>query len=127
MTEDPQLEAAILLDAGSKTIAKLIEEKDAIEKEKAVMAALLDAKNEQIKEITRARDIACFNIADLTNQRSLLMQLVNDAMILIDYLVSDLGHAGLMPSVACGIAKQQWDQKVRKLLSLDARREPTRD
>jgi len=105
----------------------------ALEAEANVMAALLDAKTELLNqkdeelaklrtslgEVTRARDIACFNIADLNNQRSLLTQVVNDALVLIDYLVSDLHHAGVVPSVACGIAKKQLDEKTKRLFRKD--------
>jgi len=132
-----EAEAAILLEAGSKVIAQQMEEISdlkeqilctdeqfkkkihALEAEANVMAAMLDAKNEQIKEVTRARDIACFNIADLNNQRSLLTQLLNDALMLIDYCLSDMRNAGVVPSVACGIAKQQLDQKMQRLFKSD--------
>jgi hypothetical protein len=108
-------EASILLDAGARVIA-------AQEKEKQVMAALLDDKTDQIahlqaelERVTRARDIAAFNIADLNHQRAALMDVLGGAMTLIEYVVNEMGAGGVVPSIACQLAKKALDEKMARL------------
>jgi dihydroorotase len=111
-------EAGILLDAGARVIA-------AQEKEKQVMAALLDDKTDQIAHLkaelahmTRARDIACFNVADLNHQRSALTAVLDTALQLIEYLLNEMRAGGVVPSVACQLAKKTLDDKMARLFDL---------
>jgi len=116
-----------------------MEEKHAIEVEKQTMAALLDQRTAEIRELIakvdglrmtiveraadidglrRARDIACFNVADLTSQRTALTDTLHQAMQLIEYLIGDMRNAGVVPSVACGVAKKAFQDRMSKLFKL---------
>lgn len=123
------------------------EEKDAIEKEKAVMALLLDHQKEEIAQlnarlevvnaqldqlkadptreelarVTRARDIACFNIVDLNFQRQTLTDTLRAALTLIDYLMGDMRANNVHPSVACTLAKKQLDERMNRLFKRDVK------
>jgi len=124
-------EAAILLEAGSKTIAKLMEEGK-------LMTALLDAKTEllnrkdeqiaglqmtiveraaDIDRLVRAREVLCLNITELNDHKALLTDALNDALSLVEHLLGELRYNNVMPRPALMLAHKQFQGKMRKLLS----------
>jgi hypothetical protein len=86
---------------------------------------VLQQENEQLKaeleRAIRARDIACFNITNLNDQRRQLVDGLEAALWLIDYLLSEMRAAGVVPSVACTVAKRALDDKMARLFRSDGK------
>jgi|SRR5215472_2348085 len=115
---DPRpLEAAILLEAGSKTIAKLMEEKEALEDRKVTLEAAVISLRQDLDGAIRARDIACFNIVELNDHKALLTAALGDATTMIDHLLGELRYHNVVPRPALMLAHKQFQRKMIKLLS----------
>jgi uncharacterized protein YydD (DUF2326 family) len=121
-------EAAVLLEAGSKVIAR--QEGEIKELRAAIDAlmtlaesrkAIIEEKLAELERVTRARDVACFNIADLTNQRAKLMEILGSGLQLIEYLLGEMRAGGVVPSVACQLAHKTWDDKMHRLFKSESK------
>jgi hypothetical protein len=75
--------------------------------------------NAQLERATRARDVAAFNITELNDQRQQLVDTLEAALRLIEYLLGEVGAAGVVPSAACTIAKRALDDKIARLLKIE--------
>jgi hypothetical protein len=72
----------------------------------------------ELERAIRARDIAAFNITELNDQRQQLVDTLEAALRLIDYLLGEVGAAGVIPSAACALAKKALDDKMAQLLKM---------
>ncbi len=70
----------------------------------------------ELERVTRARDIACFNIVELNDKFAKATAALGSALQLVEYMVNEMLAAGHRPSVACEMAKKDLTEKVRKLL-----------
>jgi hypothetical protein len=118
-------EARMLLEAGAMTIGKLQAEikelKEELERMKHIRDVTELTLNAELERVTRARDIACFNIVDLNHQRAQLTGALEAALRLIDYLLSEIRAAGVVPSVACVVAKKALDDEMARLFKFDGK------
>jgi hypothetical protein len=122
-------EASFLIAAGAMTIDKQQAEIERLKREWASlhgvermrfeavqrMSEEIAKLKEELERVTRARDIACFNIVDLNHQRTTLMDVLGSAMTLIEYMVNEMGAGGVVPSIACQLAKKALDEKMTRL------------
>jgi hypothetical protein len=103
--DDKMAEASLLLGAGAMTIGKQ------------------QAENEQLKaeldRAIRARDVACFNITELNDRRQKLMDTLETALRLIEYLLDELRATGVIPSPACMLAKKTLDEAMARLIKIE--------
>ncbi len=141
---ETQVEAAFLLEVGSKMIEKLMSEKDelqkkaetlqetavtmtrtaaqlegklhAIEKEKETMALLLDQLQEETKARQAALHISGRKIVELHEQNTKLTNALTAALTLLDYMLGELRNAGVVPSAAMMLAKKRFDQQMQELM-----------
>jgi hypothetical protein len=121
---DGDFETAVLLEAGSKVIGNLQDKTRALEAEMTTMGVLLDGKTAEIERLTKARDIACYNITELSQQKEMLTGVLTDALTLVDYTIGELRNNNVVPSAALQIAYKQFNEKMRKLLQVNREMRP---
>jgi hypothetical protein len=121
---DRDFETAFLLETGGKVIEKLQSDKLAMDRELQVMGVLLEEKTAEIERVTNARNIACYNITELTDQKAALTGVLTDALTLVEYMIGELRNNNVMPSAALQVAKKQFDEKMRRLLKLNRDMQP---
>ena len=72
-----------------------------------------------ITRLRRAYMIACVNIADLTDHRTMLTEVLVTATILLDQLLTELRMANVTPSPGVIVTKAEFDKTMRRLLGRD--------
>jgi hypothetical protein len=75
--------------------------------------------SQDIARIKRAYQMACFNLTELGDQRSKLVNALDGAMQLINQLLMEMRNKGVEPSPQIIAFKAGFDQGMRKLLGKD--------
>ena len=122
---DPKdVEAAILLEAGSMVIANQQDELEQLRAEVKQLKDILEKNPDAFGEIVaerdrllKAREIASYNIIELTAQRDMLSKCLANALGLVTQLMDDLRHANVSPSIAAVVAKTKLDYETRALIA----------
>ena len=76
-------------------------------------------ESQDLVRLRRAYQIACVNIVELGDQRQMLVNVLGDALHLMDQLLTEMRLANVAPSAGVIITKAEFDQTMRKLLSRD--------
>jgi hypothetical protein len=71
---------------------------------------------EENKRLLKTREIASYNIIELTAQRDMLSKCLANALNLVSAMMDDLRHAGVSPSMASVVMKTKLDYETRALI-----------
>jgi hypothetical protein len=74
----------------------------------------------ELKRVQGAYRIACLNVAELSEQRTALVNVLNTAGIMIEQLLADLRALGGIPSQSLLLAKMNFDRDMKKLIGIGA-------
>jgi septal ring factor EnvC (AmiA/AmiB activator) len=90
----------------------------------ADLKAEIERLEEDTKRLTRSYNIACYNIAELSEQKTelnsqkkMLGEALNTATLLLDEMLTEMRLANVTPSAKMIYSKAQFDQAMKKLLS----------
>ena len=76
-------------------------------------------QSQDVVRLQRAYQIACMNLTELGTQRTMLVDALNTATILLDQLLTEMRLANVAPSSGVIITKAEFDAAMRKLLGRD--------
>jgi len=114
--------ASMLLDVGAKAIKKLMTEKEelerrvyALETENKTLAAVLDPVLEDRDAGKAALAISAAKIVELSDINKKYMDGLTAALVLIDYMMTELRHAGAVPSPALQVAHARFTENMKKI------------
>lgn len=71
---------------------------------------------EDAKRLTRAYNIACYNVAELSEQKGMLGDALQTATLLLDEIMTEMRLANVTPSAKMIYSKANFDQAMKKLL-----------
>lgn len=66
-----------------------------------------------------AYKVACFNVTELTDQRTKLTDALNTALFLLDQLLTEMRLANVTPSAGIIVSRADLDRAMRKLFGRD--------
>lgn len=73
-------------------------------------------QSQDLVRLRRAYQIACLNITELGDQRQMLVNVLSEALHLMDQLLTEMRLANVAPSAGVIVTKASFDQTMRKLL-----------
>src|SRR5215475_1551205 len=93
--------ASMLLDVGAKAIKKLMTEKEELER--------------RVYSGKAALAISAAKIVELSDINKKYMDGLTAALVLIDYMMTELRHAGAVPSPALQVAHARFTENMKKI------------